>query len=160
MVHSPIYPVKQFPWLSLSLLLTAYTSFGWFLCNPQFPLLAIFCAIAWVGIISAAFMHPIIGLNRFITRWFHSDTIAFLTLFALAGLVTTILFFLRIFLYIFTILATEALARIDMQTQGYKEFQAFWVLAIVSFLGLGLGWGSHYYYLHPDVMGNLPLPAR
>jgi hypothetical protein len=152
--------VKQFPWLSLSLLLTAYISFGWFLCNPKFPLLAIACAIAWVGVISAAFMHPIIGLNRFITRWFQSDTIAFLTLFALAGLVTTILFFLRIFLYIFTILATEALARIDMQTQGYKELQAFWTLASVSFLGLGLGWGTHYYYIHPDIIGSLPVHVR
>jgi hypothetical protein len=147
--------VKQFPWLSLALLLIAYTSFGWFLCNPQIPLLAIVCAIAWVWVISAAFMHPIIGLNRFITRWFHSDTIAFLTLFALAGLVTTVLFFLRIFLYIFTILATEALARIDMQTLGYREVHAFWILATVSFLGLILGWVGHYGILNPDLLTRM-----
>lgn len=98
-------------------------------------------------------MHPIIGLNRFITRWFRSDTIAFLSLFALAGLVTTILFFLRIFLYIFTILATEALARIDMQTLGYREVHAFWILAGVSFLGLSFGWLGHYGFLHSELLG-------
>jgi hypothetical protein len=147
--------VKQIPWTSLLLLSIAYTSFGWFLCNPAFPLWTVLCAIAWVVVISAAFMHPILGFNRFITRWFRSDTIAFLTLFTLAGLAATILFFLRIFLYIFTILATESLARIDMQTLGYSEVRAFWILASASSLGLGLGWTSHYVLGHSTLLPTL-----
>jgi hypothetical protein len=146
--------VKQFPWLSLSLLLAAYVSFGWFLCDPRFPLWTIACALAWVGVISAAFMHPLVGFSRFITRWFQSDTIAFLTIFALAGLATAILFLLRIFLYIFTILATESLARIDMQTLGYGEIRAFWILAMTSCIGLGIGWIGHFYLLHPELFGQ------
>ncbi len=139
--------VKKFPFLSLALLFTAYVSFGWFLCNPEFPRWTVLCAVAWVSVISAAFMHPVLGFNRFITRWFRSDTVAFLTVFALAGLAATVLFFLRIFLYIFTILSTETLARIDMQTLGYSETQAFLILAGTSYLGLSIGWGGHYLVL-------------
>lgn len=132
--------MRRFPWASLALLLIAYASFGWFLSSSAFPKYSLALAMAWICVISIAFMRPIASLSRFISRWFTSDTVAFLSVFMMAGVAALVLFWLHIFLYILTILATESLARIDMQTLGFGEIHAFWILATASFLGLAAGY--------------------
>ncbi len=97
-------------------------------------------ALGWIVVASFAFMSPLTSFNRFIVRWFKSDTVAFLSLCIIAGMIAFILFWLQLFLQISTILASEALARIDIQTQGLSKLQAFWILLVVSFAGLSLGW--------------------
>ncbi|MBW4469766.1 MAG: hypothetical protein KME45_05105 [Stenomitos rutilans HA7619-LM2] len=98
-------------------------------------------AIAWVVVASCLFISPLTSFNRFITRWFQSDTVAFLAVCVIAGLIVCILFWLQLFLHISTILASEALARIDLQTLGLSKLQAFWILVLLSLVGLGIGWG-------------------
>jgi hypothetical protein len=98
-------------------------------------------AIAWVVVASCMFISPLTSFNRFITRWFQSDTVAFLALCVIAGLIACILFWLQLFLHISTILASEALARIDLQTLGLSKPHAFWILILLSLIGLGIGWG-------------------
>ena len=97
-------------------------------------------AAGWIVLASHAFMSPLTSFTRFITRWFKSDTVAFLAVCIIAGMVAFILFWLQLFLYISTILASEALARIDLQALGLSKLQAFWVLILVSTIGLALGW--------------------
>ena len=97
-------------------------------------------ALGWIVFASRAFMSPLTSFTRFITRWFKSDTIAFLALCIIAGMVAFVLFWLQLFLYIASILATEALARIDLQALGFGQLQAFWILVLLSTTGLGLGW--------------------
>ncbi|PSB31716.1 hypothetical protein [Stenomitos frigidus] len=103
-------------------------------------LLGALLAFSWIVIASIAFMSPLTSFNRFIIRWFKSDTVAFLALCVIAGMITFILFWLQLFLHISAILASEALARLDLQTLGFSKLQAFWILIMLSLAGLALGW--------------------
>lgn len=103
-------------------------------------LLGAMLAISWVVVASTIFISPLTSLNRFIVRWFKSDTVAFLALCVIAGMLTFILFWLQLFLHISAILASEALARIDLQALRLSKPQAFWILLLVSLVGLGIGW--------------------
>jgi fatty acid desaturase len=145
---------KKSPVLSLLLLLVAYISFGWFLSDPKFPSfnfhgvsigVPLILAIGWVLIICCAFISPLSGFSNFVSRWFKSDTVAFLTIFMLAGLAAFILYWLHVFLYILTIIATEALARVDIQMAGLTNWQAFLILLVISLVGLVIGWEARDY---------------
>jgi hypothetical protein len=106
----------------------------------EYHLLGGILAIGWILLASFAFMSPLTSFSRFITRFFKSDTVAFLSIVVLAGMASLILFWLHVFIQILIILAAEALARIDIQTLGLGASKAFWILTIVSLTGLGLGW--------------------
>lgn len=112
------------------------------ICNifVQKNLLGATLALSWIVIASIAFRSPLTSFNRFVSRWFKSDTVAFLALCVIAGMVAFVLFWLQLFLHFGAILASEALARIDLQTLGFSTAQAFWILVLVSSVGLGLGW--------------------
>lgn len=97
-------------------------------------------AIAWILLSSMAFISPLTSFSSFVSRWFTSDTVAFLTIVTLAGMAAVILYWLHVFLQILTILAADALARIDMQAAGMSGIQAFWILFLVSLTGLVTGW--------------------
>lgn len=99
-----------------------------------------FLAIAWILVSSMAFISPLTSFSSFVSRWFKSDTVAFLTLVTIAGMAAVILYWLHVFLQILTILAADALARIDIQTVGLSGNQAFWILVLVSLTGLIAGW--------------------
>lgn len=135
----PVACQKTFALLKGMLLVTVQSKQ---VCNAaaEENFLGAMLAVGWVIVASFAFMSPLTSFNRFIVRWFKSDTIAFLALCIIAGMIAFILFWLQLFLQIATILATEALARIDLQTQGLSKLQAFWILVIVSLVGLGTGW--------------------
>ena len=145
---------KQIPILSPLLLLVAYSSFGWFLSDPEFPEFRVvgivvsvpmLLSIVWIWISCSAFISPLSSFSRFVTRWFKSDTVAFLSIFMAAAMATFILFWMHIFLYILCIIATEALARVDIQTAGYANRQAFLALLTISLTGLMLGWAGREY---------------
>lgn len=154
MSNVSLKPRRKFPILSLLLLLVAYISFGWFLSDPRFPAftfhgitihIPLILAISWIWIICSAFISPLANFSRFVARWFKSDTVAFLSIFMMASVATIILFWLHIFLHILTILATEALARVDVQIAGFPNWQAFLILLIVSLVGLWIGWTAREY---------------
>ncbi len=151
---------KRFPLISSLLLLLAYFSFGWFLSAPGFPTVdqalrlvfgsrmpvigetvSVFLvpAVIWILFICSVFISPLDSFSRFITRWFKSDTVAFLSIFMLAGMAALVLFWLHIFLHILSILATESLARVEVQAAGFSNWQAFVILLLASLLGLALG---------------------
>jgi hypothetical protein len=165
---------KRFPWLPLLLLVMAYGSFGWFLAStvgstelaqivaelplpallawlatkPNFARMILLLALGWIWVLTTALMSPLTSFSRFVSRWFKSDTVAFLSICLMAGLASVFLLWLNIFLYIITIVASESLARIDLQTAGYAEWQTFWVLAVFSIIGLGIGWEARSWLPH------------
>lgn len=100
-------------------------------------------AISWIVVSSMAFMSPLTSFSAFITRWFHSDTVAFTAIFLFAALAAVIFFWLHVFIQILTILAAETLARIDLQTRNVNGIQSFWLLTVVCLIGLGFGWISN-----------------
>lgn len=97
-------------------------------------------AVGWILFSSMMFMSPLSSFSRFINRWFQSDTVAFMTVFLIAGITTLILFWLHVALQILTILAAESLARIDIQIKGLNGMHAFWILTLISLTGLAAGW--------------------
>ncbi len=100
-------------------------------------------AIAWILLSSMAFMAPLTSFSAFIKRWFHSDTVAFATVFLVAAMAAVILYWLHVFLQVITILAVDTLARIDIQYWDLSEIQAFWVLTLTALTGLVLGWTAN-----------------
>ncbi|HIK18586.1 MAG TPA: hypothetical protein IGS53_25355 [Leptolyngbyaceae cyanobacterium M33_DOE_097] len=107
---------------------------------------AVVLTVIWIFLSSLAFRSPLTSIIRIISRTFHSDTVAFLAIFMFAAMGAIILFWLHVFLFIITILATEALARIDIQLAGYGVGEAFWMLLCVCMAGLAMGVSAHYLY--------------
>jgi hypothetical protein len=132
--------LQRFPWASLSLLLGTYITVGKFLSLSH-------SWQVWGGaiggglLLSILFIHPLTDLGRFLLRWFSSDTMAFLSLVAIAAFAAVLLTWFKVFLPVFLILAAEGLARLDMQAAEFSDLHTFLLLALVTGLGLGIGWG-------------------
>jgi hypothetical protein len=125
---------------ALALLFAAYLVFGKFLADIDKSLTALMFAIVWTFILALLFIHPLTSMRRLIQRWFQSDAVAFTTLFGLAAFASILLNWLKLFLPVFLILATESLARLDMQTAEYRDRSACLLLMLTSWLGLATGW--------------------
>ncbi len=99
-------------------------------------------AVVLVGsfLISLVYLDPLTQLKKFIQRWFASDTVAFSVFVILAAAISILMNWFRIFLPMMMILMTEGLARLDLQANGYKAWQTFLLLIVVTGLGLGCGW--------------------
>lgn len=131
--------LKKLPWTSITILLFAYITYSWFLCQSDFsPFIWVFSlvfALILAGFVSA-FMYDV---RVWLTSWLQSDVGYFAAVFVAAFLATVVLIWIRFFAYILVLLAATILARLDLRTVGFNELQAFWLLFFVSMLGLGLG---------------------
>jgi hypothetical protein len=137
--------VKKFlPWLSLGLLLAAYSTFSWYVYHLTVTW------VVWVSVIGFALLQAVFlttltqGLRSMIGRWLGSDTGYFTTVIGLAFLATTVLVWIHIFGYIITVIAAEVLARLDLQNRGFSQVQSLAILTLVSLTGLGIGWVASY----------------
>ncbi|NJN58876.1 MAG: hypothetical protein HC879_15950 [Leptolyngbyaceae cyanobacterium SL_5_9] len=137
--------VKKFlPWLSLGLLLAAYSTFSWYVYHLTVTW------VVWVSVIGFALLQAVFlttltqGLRSVIGRWLSSDTGYFVTVIGLAFLATTVLVWIHIFGYIITVIAAEVLARLDLQNRGFSQVQSLAILTLVSLTGLGIGWVASY----------------
>jgi hypothetical protein len=155
--------LRKLPWLSFTLLLVSYTCFGWFIsdrfdwffASTALPRLVWLLAFGWAFFIDTALIAPLTYGSRLIARWFRSDTVAFLTVFSVIAGFVMLLFWLQIFAYIVLIISAEALARVDMQTYGFSPKQAFWLLAIISVVGLIFGGTLHHYAIEDELLCNV-----
>jgi hypothetical protein len=131
--------LKRFPWASLLLLLGTYISVGKFLSiNHSWQVWGV--AIGGGLLLSILFIHPFTDLGRFLTRWFTSGTMSFLSLVALAAFASILLNWFKVFLPVFLILSAEGLARLDLYAAEFSELQSFLLLTFVTGSGLGIGW--------------------
>jgi hypothetical protein len=131
--------LKRFPWASLSLLLGTYITIGKFLSiSHSWEVWGV--AIGGGLLLSIVFIHPITDLGRFLIRWFSSDTMGFVSLVALAAFASVLLNWFKVFLPVFLILSAEGLARLDMQAAEFSDWHTFFLLALVTGLGLAIGW--------------------
>jgi hypothetical protein len=134
--------VKKLPWLSLAILFAAYTSFSWFLIQSTATWLAWSLALAFALLQALLLTTLFDGLKALIKAWLKSD-IGYFTLIIVASLGVTIVFvWFRIFGYFFVLIASEILARLDLQNAGFSRVQALLILSIFSLLGLATGWGA------------------
>ncbi|HEY9877715.1 MAG TPA: hypothetical protein V6D29_04625 [Leptolyngbyaceae cyanobacterium] len=131
---------RRLPKLSLALLLIAYINLGKFLSAFPSPLLPWSIAIASILSLAGLLTLSWSGESGLITRSLRSDTATFTVIIVLSSLISVVLLWWNVFLYVLLIVAAEILARIDLQAAYCKSAKTFWILSLTSCLGLGLGW--------------------
>ncbi|MGG6295982.1 hypothetical protein ACQ4M4_16460 [Leptolyngbya sp. AN02str] len=145
--------VKAAPFISLLLLLGAYSSFSWLLYNLTVP------KLAWIMVAIFALGQALLlttwsqGLRGFLWRWIKSDLGYFSIILLLTISIVFAMVWYSVFEYILLVLATEALARLDLQNAGYNRWQSLFILTVVSALGLAVGWTATFMLPAPTVVG-------
>jgi len=131
--------IRAFPWLSLGLLLVSYSTFSWYLYNSTTSW------IIWVTVIAFSILQALLlttfadGLRSIIDAWLQSDIGYFTTVIVGALLLAFALIWINILGYILVLLASEMLARLDLQRIGCNRIQSLFLLTGVSLLGLYFG---------------------
>jgi hypothetical protein len=134
----------KFPWISLLLMFCSYAMVGNLLTAGKYsPPVAWFILIGSF-MIALLYLHPLTDLSRFLKRWFSSDAVAFCALILIATFASILLNWFKLFMPVLLILATEGVARLDLQAGEYTELQAFILLVVTTGLGLlAGGWFGH-----------------
>jgi hypothetical protein len=136
--------VKKIPWLSLGLLLLAYSTFSWFLYSSTAPWLL------WLAALIFALLQAVLlttfskGFRLFFRRWLRSDIGYFSVILISAFSVTVILVWFNIFEYFLAVVGAEILSRMDLQNAKYNEWEALAILTSISVLGLAVGLIARY----------------
>lgn len=136
--------VKKFSWVSLMLLLAAYSTFSWFLygLTAAWIVLLAFSAFALIqGLLLTTWSA---GLRRFIDRVLQSDLGYFSAVMLLGLFTVALLVWVHVLGRFLLMVAAETLARLDLQSAGINRFRALAILTTVAFLGLAIGWIVRY----------------
>ncbi len=131
--------VKKLPWISLSLLVFTYAVFGWLISATDFSWLVWAMGAVYSLLIALALTAPFSLMKSFYSSWLRSDVRAFMSVIVGALLAVIIFCAFPIFIRILLLIAASALVRLDLQTAGYGEWQAFGIISVVSLIGLSLG---------------------
>ena len=137
--------LKKFPWLSLTFLVAAYCTFGWFLYPPHSSGFDWLFAVAFALIVAGLLTAPERSLRSRFFTWSVSSVGRFILVVFGAFLTAVVLYMVHVFIHILVTVAACMLARLDLQTAGFQQWQAFWVLSFFSLIGLGLGWTINYF---------------
>ncbi|MBW4561614.1 MAG: hypothetical protein KME32_10755 [Mojavia pulchra JT2-VF2] len=135
--------LKQVPWVSLILLLLSYSTLGWVISetNPRdfVWLILVLAVLVFIGSLTT----PWYKLANFSNVVFKSSLRTFLSSVLLAFLFFVVVAWFRLFLDTLLIISAAILAKIDFQTAGFKQWQAFLILSILSLTGLAFGAAMH-----------------
>lgn len=131
--------MNKLPWTSAVLLLVTYITLGWLLSAFHYPLFVWVTIAVGVLLLSASLSSPWSKLRNNFTRLFKSDTRAFLVAVVAAFVSVLIITWLHIFVHALVVISAGTLVRLDAQAAGLSQSQTFWLLTIVSLVGLGLG---------------------
>jgi len=135
---------KKLPWVSLLILLVTYTIFGWLLTAiHNDPWVIWLAAAATVLLIAAALTSALPVVKDLVGFTLKSDLRAFTVVTVAAFLTVFIVTWFSEFTHALILMSAESLARLELQTSRFTQWQAFWILSIVSLAGLGLGWVAH-----------------
>jgi hypothetical protein len=139
--------VKNFPWLSLTLLLAAYITFSWFLTHTftQFLTFSTVTYWAWGIVLGLTVLQTLLlttlfdRFKRVVSRWLRSDTGYFTLIIAISFGATLAFIWHTVTGYFLVLISAEVLARLDLQTAKFNRLQALIMLTMISMLGLALG---------------------
>lgn len=123
----------------MGLLLASYSTFSWFLHEETVNWL-IWAIVILFACLQALFLTTFAdSLKSVIDAWLQSDLGYFTSVIIGALLLAFIFVWANLFGYILVIFASEALARLDLQTLGCNRFQSLAFLTGFSLLGIALG---------------------
>ncbi|MBD1861674.1 MULTISPECIES: hypothetical protein [Trichocoleus] len=137
--------LKKLPWLSLALLVVAYCTWGWFLYPSRSSGFDWLFAAAFAIIVAGLLTAPEKSLRSRFFTWSVSSIGRFILVLCGSALTAVVLYMANVFVHILVTISACMLARLDLQTAGFKQLTAFWVLSAFSLVGLGLGWTFHYF---------------
>jgi hypothetical protein len=134
------------------MLFAAYATFSWFLTHWFLNAGAAWIAVwaSWAFVLMLTLLQALLlttwfdGMKLFFRRWLKSDVGYFSLIIVGALSVTVALVWFRIFGYFLVVVASEVLARLDLQNYSYTRWQALLVLTLVSLLGLAVGWSASF----------------
>ena len=156
---------KKIPWLSLTLLLIAYTAFGWIFSSwsvkaiaeglilsrfeAEFALRLMYGLGASITLFIAILLsNPISVLTVGFGNWLKSDLRAFLSIFFGAFAFTLIFQWIGYVAKFLVLIAAALLLRLDLQQANANKWLSLLIMAISSLLGFTGGilafymWGS------------------
>lgn len=133
----PIY------WIANAILWLTYTLLGWHLSAYH---------VSWLivaFILALLFNFYLTKQGKDIGRLFNFGPRSLITIFALSSLITLAVAASSVFALISILVAAELLARVELQTAGFRRSVAFGIMLATATLGLTLGW----------LFGNTLLPS-
>lgn len=132
--------MKKIPWLSLILLLTAYSTLSWSLYRTTAPWL-VWLVVVFLSLGQALLLTTFSrGFRIFIKKWLQSDIGYFSVISLGAFSIAVFLVWFHVFEFFLLVVGAEILARLDLQSAGFDEWQALGVLTFISCFGLAVGW--------------------
>lgn len=149
--------MKKLPWASLLILLFTYGVFGWLIysethglahTSPEEAASLKLSNNYWslwltgaidVVLIALSLIAPFKLVQDFYDTILKSDIRSFLAVIIGAFLVVVIINWIEVTVRILVLLSAGALARLDLQTRGYSQWQAFGILVFFSLIGFALG---------------------
>ncbi|MBD2440186.1 hypothetical protein [Nostoc sp. FACHB-110] len=136
-------PSKRFPWISLFLVLVSYSTLGWVLSETHTSWVMWILVVIGILFLLFSLNAPLPTVADYSTVLLKSSSRSFLVAVFGAFLFFLMVAWFRLFLDTLLIIAAAVLARIDFQTSGYKEIQAFALTSLFSLLGMASGAAIH-----------------
>lgn len=132
--------ILQSHWLSWTLLIMAYATYGGFLHDGQTSPLgwALSGLLAIWGAWAITLGWP--RLRQLLLLGFQSDLGYFVMALTIASLAVAAVSQFQRFAYFLMLIAVSLLARVDHLIAGYRDVMAFFWLSILALLGLAISW--------------------
>jgi hypothetical protein len=149
--------VKKLPWASLLILLFTYGVFGWLIYGEAYglahatsqPVLSLrlfknywslwLMGAIYAVLIALSLIAPFKLIKGFYDTILKSDIKSFFAVVIGAFLVVVILNWIEVTARVMLLFSAGALARLDLQTRSYSQWQAFGILVIFSLIGFAIG---------------------
>ncbi|MGI8503415.1 MAG: hypothetical protein ACR2LR_20115 [Hassallia sp.] len=131
--------MKNFPWVSLTLVVLAYGSLGWLISQAHSPWYVWLTLVTGILFLLSALTTPWLKIADYSIFFFKSDTRGFAFSVLAAFLFFVMIAWFKVFLDTLVIISANILLRIDLQGCGLGERQTFLVTSMFSLTGLALG---------------------
>lgn len=140
-------PLKNFPWVSFTLLLVTHSIVGWQLSTVLDWKVSSINGfwLPWVAVVIAdlllavALSTPWVEVKHDFAGLFKSDGRTFGVAVILAFLSVVIITWLHVFVHILVVVAAGTLFNLDAYTARWTHRQSFCLLVVISLIGLGIG---------------------
>lgn len=134
-----MFTLKKFPWVSLLLVLLSYSTLGWVISETKPDTFVWFGTGFAILLFICCLTNPWWKLTDFTSTFFKSSARTFLFAIVLAFVFFLIIAWYQVFLDTLLVVSASILARIDMQTNRLHVGKSFWLMSVVSLVGLALG---------------------
>jgi hypothetical protein len=131
--------LKQIPWLALTLVFLSYSALGWVISETETPWFIWLITVVAILLLLICLTTPWSRITAYYSTLLQSNWRSFLATVSAAFLLFLMLAWFRVFLDTLLILSATILAKIDFQTNGYKQNLSFWLTSIFAFSGLATG---------------------